>query len=252
MKCWTRFISFFLLLLTQSCALPYLFLHLRDDETRTMDIDFLEASKQIPEEEEDFSLFKLRMINPIYLGENIVIAGEPQLIGLEYGSEYDPIHIQVRSSSAQIEKTEDPTRYRLLIGESGIQVEIIAIDTLSGVSHAIQVKSVGMDLPLALLPGAEGNSMSKTDFHSLGQIFLQNQKQVPLLCKCNGFKVERKKKDGAVEQAITDSESFSAEVKLLVKKAEIGDIYIFDEISVSCPGYSQAQFLAPIFIKIKG
>ena len=56
------------------------------------------------------------------------------------------------------------------------------------------------------------------------------------ICLCKGFKLTRVPAAGNKISVNNKTEIFETEVKSLLSKAAKGDIYIFDEIIISCNG----------------
>jgi len=170
-----------------------------------------------------------------------------------YAAEYNLVRIKVlegatveniklKTTAGTIERTaEDPTLYRLFVKEPGIAVEITAEDGSTGTYGLLVVETINFPLPQPCLNLQENGQIDAETFKKQGQLMLLSNEKLPGLCLCSGFILTRIGADGKKESVKNDKDAFSESVKVLTAKAQKGDIYIFDEIAISCPGFTEAK-----------
>jgi hypothetical protein len=233
------FLSIILLLvLNSSCALPLAVLGFNSDGY---------SEKPFPEdnwewdEKDDINYNKYIFIIPENeKGEEVyyIFAGEYNRLRLELPDGVNSEDVTLNTTAGVIERTDtDSNVFRLLVKEPNIVIEITATDKKSGASGYLIMETIPVPLPLAKLKDEDNGSIDIEAFKKQGQLQLSNNSS-DLLCLCKSFTVTRLSVDAKRETLQNSGDAFTEQTKLLVAKAEKGDIYIFDEIMVSCTGYS--------------
>lgn len=233
------FLSLILLLvLNSSCALPLAFLGFSSD--RYSEEVFPEDNWEY-EEKDDIDYDKhISITAENESGEEIyyIFAGEYNRIRLQLPDGVNPEGVTVNTTAGVIERTEaDPNVFRLLVKEPHIAIEITASDNKSDASGYLIMETIPVPLPLAKLKDEDNGLIDIEAFKKQGQLQLSNNSE-DFLCLCKSFTVTRLSVDAKRETLQNLGDAFTEQTKLLVAKAEKGDIYIFDEIMVFCTGYS--------------
>jgi hypothetical protein len=150
-------------------------------------------------------------------------------------------NITLKTTAGTIERTEDPTLFRLFIKEPNIAVEITAEDSETDSYGILIGETVNFPLPEPCLNLEENGEMTAETFKKQGQLMLKITSSIPVLCLCNGFNLTRISSDAKRESVKNNTDAFEGPVKVLIAKAVKGDIYIFEEILVNCPGFTESK-----------
>ncbi len=234
-----RYSYFFLMccfpLLLNSCALPVALVWMMSDSQEKSDFAIEES------EVEEVSLNEIGMY--IETGSDIesyyVYAGEYNSIRIALPEEMYASDIVLSTTAGTIERTEnDSTRFRLFVKEPNISLEIIALNQKTGAQGFLITETIEISVPSLGFNDFESGEISAEDFKKQGQLMVFYDEEILSLCKCKGFSLIRVPKEGNKVSLKNNGDDFGTEARNLVSKAEKGDIYIFEEIMVSCNGYS--------------
>lgn len=231
-----------IMLLNSSCALPLAMMGLYGTAFESAKIE-----RPSPDWHEERAVKPASFIDISLEGKEeydypYVYAGEYNLIRVQVTAGETVENISLETTAGTIERTaEDPALYRLYVKEPGIAVEITAVDKITGISGLLVVETINFPLPQPCLNLEENGQMNAETFKKQGQLMLRSDDKLPGLCLCSGFILTRIGADGKKESVKNDKDAFSESVKVLTAKAQKGDIYIFDEIAVNCPGFAEAK-----------
>ena len=70
-------------------------------------------------------------------------------------------------------------------------------------------------------------------------------------CKIQGFVLTRLQRDGTKEEQINRGARYSAKSKPIIQAAKPGDIYLYDNVKVRCPGDPAGRKINSMVFKIK-
>jgi hypothetical protein len=146
--------------------------------------------------------------------------------------------IVLSSTAGTIERTEnDSTLFRLFVKEPDISLEITALNQKTGAQGFLITETLEPSVPSLGFNDFESGEISAEDFKKQGQLMVFYDEEIFSLCLCKGFNLIRVPKEGNKITLKNNGDAYGTEAKNLVSKAEKGDIYIFEEIMVSCNGY---------------
>lgn len=237
------------LMLLNSCAAPFVMLGLwstsPNSEMKEIYREIPEATWAEPSVSE--STLTLNLVNITDEGENVVYVGEANGIVVYFPEAGDADHLVWKTSMGRIEKGGEKNVYNFFIDKPNLEIEITATDTTTGRTAYLICRSDYIPMPIAYLQAGDNGSMSTTVFKQQKMLWLDLPSvSTPILCDCKSFRITRIAKNGTREELENRSNGFSEQVKSLVAKASAGDIYVFDQIKVSCPGYTAPKLIKSI------
>jgi hypothetical protein len=169
--------------------------------------------------------------------EYYVYASEYNSIRINLPEGVDANDLELITSAGTIERTkEDSTLYRLFVKEPNLTLEISATDKKTGAQGFLITETIELSVPTLGFKDFETGEIGIEDFKKQGQLMLFNDENNRSICLCKGFRLTRVPLVGNKISLNNTSEIFDQEVKSLLSKATKGDIYIFDEIIISCNG----------------
>ncbi len=224
-----------LIILNGSCALPLALVGLVQENT---DKEIVFDEKFEAEIIEEPAYIAIYIVNEN--GEKLynIISGEYNRIKIDLPEGVLPEEVELTSTAGTIRRTDDdPSVFSIFVKEANIAVEISANEKNGKAFGYLMTETVFYPIPSAILAGEDNGQISTENFIKQGQLLLNTQKDVPVLCKCTEFRLIRIDFEGKRESSNNVGDAFSLETMKLTAKAVPGDIYIFENISVNCPGY---------------
>ena len=157
-----------------------------------------------------------------------------------YDSEEQPIEIQKRGNYFVIHPDT--------IGIVEIKIELK--DTIE--IKRIRVKAIEATGKLGRHRANTNESIKKGEFKAQqGIAAIIEGYDIDASCKIYGYQILRISKRNEVERKINKGARFKEESKLLINKAESGDLYIFREIKCRCPGSDKIERLLDMIFEIE-
>lgn len=240
-------ISVGLSLCLSGCALPSALTWMLQGEKSETDLSIDEEFNEEEFSEEEFneeaSVEEIPYTIEIYVEsinetENYyVYAAEYNTIRIVLPEGVDANDLEVETTSGTIERTkEDSTLYRLFVKEPNLVLEIKARDKKSGAEGFLITETIELEIPALGFEDLGPGEIGLDDFKKQGQLVVFYDDNRWSICKCKGFKLTRIPALGNKITIKNNSEVYGADAKALVSNAVKGDIYIFDDIMVSCNG----------------
>jgi hypothetical protein len=228
-----------ILLLNSSCALPLALMGFYTDGSSSIE-ETIVPDLYIENPPDEYNIvITMEGREEDYL--SYIYAGEYNGVRITVPEGLKAENITLKTTAGTIERTEDPTLFRLFIKEPNIAVEITAEDSETDSYGILIGETVNFPLPEPCLNFEENGEMTAVTFKKQGQLMLKNTSSIPVLCLCTGFNLTRISSDAKRESVKNNSDAFGEPAKALIAKAVKGDIYIFEEILVNCPGFTEAK-----------
>ena len=157
-----------------------------------------------------------------------------------YDSEEQPIEIQKRGNY-------------FIIHPDTIGILEIRIDLRDTIEiKRIRVKAIEAKGRLGRFGANTNESIKKGEFRAQqGIAAIIEGYDIDASCKIYGYEILRISKRNEVERKINKGGRFEEESKLLINKAESGDLYIFREITYRCPGSNKIERLLDMIFEIE-
>ncbi len=234
------FAIFFCLVFTfflSGCAAPATLIWLMQDANSDK-VTLVELEEfEFEEEEEDIYTIGMYVENASGEEEYYVYASEYNSIRINLPEGVDANDLELTTSAGTIERTkEDSTLYRLFVKEPNLTLEITATDKKTGSQGFLITETIKLSIPTLGFKDFSTGEISAEDIKKQGQFILFYNEHNRSICLCKGFRMTRVPVIGNKLSVVNKSEIFDQEVKSLLSKAAKGDIYIFDEIIISCNG----------------
>ena len=218
------------ILLNSICALPLAFYGIMQNSSSKMEYEEFDDLA----ETENLEYIQIYLETENGEEQDFIYTGEYNRIRIDLPDGIEAENIIMETTAGTLERTEsDPTVFRILVKEENIDIEITAIEKNGRAEGYFYTQSVNFPLPQPGLLEEDNGNISIEKFKKQGQLILTNKTELPYLCKCNSFSVTRISKDNKRETVKNSGDAFSLELKALTAKAEAGDIFIFEDISVS-------------------
>jgi hypothetical protein len=225
--------SFFL----SGCAAPVAMIWLMQDIQATADKGIEVESEEFEFEVDDPYIISVYVENAKGEEDYYIYASEYNSIRIILPEGVDANDLELTTSAGTIERTkEDSTLYRLFVKEPNLTLEITATDKKTGAQGFLITETIELSAPTLGFKDFSTGEISAEDIKKHGQLILFHDENNPSICLCKGFKLTRVPAVGNKISVNNKSEIFDPEVKSLLSKAAKGDIYIFDQIIISCNG----------------
>ena len=255
-------ISAGLSLCLSGCALPSALTWMLQGEKAETDLSIDEEINEEEFSEEEFNeeavVEEIPYTIEIYVEsinetENYyVYAAEYNRIRIVLPEGVDANDLEVETTSGTIERTkEDSTLYRLFVKEPNLVLEIKARDKKSGAEGFLLTETIELKIPSLGFEDFKSGEIALNDFKKQGQLVVFYDDNHWSICKCKGFKLTRVPAIGNKISVKNDSEVFAAEAKSLISNATKGDVFIFEDIMVSCNGYNADKRAETLIYLIK-
>ncbi len=219
------------------CAAPVAMIWLMQDIHSTADKGIEVESEEFEFEVDDPYIISVYVENAKGEEDYYIYASEYNSIRIILPEGVDANDLELTTSAGTIERTkEDSTLYRLFVKEPNLTLEITATDKKTGAQGFLITETIELSAPTLGFKDFSTGEISAEDIKKQGQLILFHDENNRSICLCKGFKLTRVPAVGNKISVNNKSEIFDQEVKLLLSKAAKGDIYIFDEIIISCNG----------------
>lgn len=226
-----------LIILNSSCALPLAMLGFVQEGEREEKEEF-SFEDEFDETRDYKNYISVYIENEKGEEQYALFAGEYNRVRIDLPVGVKPEDVELTTTAGKIQRTEeDATLFSIFVEEANIAVEITAKEKNGKAFGYLMTETVYFPTPTPYLPAEDNGQISIEDFKKQGQLILDQNEDYAILCKCTGFRITRIAKDGSREMVDNGGDAFSQETKILTAKASSGDIYIFENIMVNCPGY---------------
>ncbi len=234
------FAIFFCLVFTiflSGCAAPVAMIWLMQDIQATADKGIEMESEEFEFEVDDPYIISVYVENAKGEEDYYIYASEYNSIRIILPEGVDANDLELTTSAGTIERTkEDSTLYRLFVKEPYLTLEITATDKKTGAQGFLITETIELSAPTLGFKDFRTGEISAEDIKKQGQLILFHDENNRSICLCKGFRMTRVPVVGNKISINNKSEIFDLEVKSLLSKGAKGDIYIFDEIIISCNG----------------
>jgi len=117
--------------------------------------------------------------------------------------------------------------------------------------HLFRVKR--MPNPVARLPVYDrSNEITAATLHTLtGLVTLVENFDFDVKCPISSFTLLYKSADGQTKKLPNEGATFNPAIQELIKKAKVGDCYLFQEVKTRCPEDVNPRLINDIFVCIK-
>lgn len=245
-----------------ACALPAAFAWMLQDDGPKNELGIDEEFKEEEISEEEFN--EEAMVEEIPYNIEIYVESVNETESYYvYAGEYNTIRVvppegvnandlELETTSGTIERTkEDSTLYRLFVREPNIMLEIKAKDTKSTAQGFLITETIELKIPSLGFENFKAGEIPLADFKKQGQLVVSYDENHWSICKCKGFKLTRVPAVGNKSSVNNSSEVFEKDVKFLISNATKGDVFIFEDIMVSCNGYNADKRAESLIYLIK-